>query len=122
MWGLTGVMDPRLVSDGKLSDVIFDSVASDSSKATADRVAEVTVHGTINGKPFQVQRKRSSKKGELRFYVDGLELTQQSVKDTQDIIDSLLGVGDGMLHRCVFFGQHSHALNVPLKRLGIPCR
>jgi hypothetical protein len=40
MWGLTGNMDPRLVSDGKALDVAFDA-----GQGKPKRTAEVTLTG-----------------------------------------------------------------------------
>ena len=40
MWGLTGNMDPRLVSDGKALDVAYDAGAGNPK-----RTAEVTLSG-----------------------------------------------------------------------------
>lgn len=51
---------------------------------------------------------------QLIFKVDGVDVTQQSVKDTQTRIDEKLGVGNGLLQRCCFFGQHSHTMQALL--------
>ena len=51
-------------------------------------------------------------KSELMFTLEGKNLTTQSIKDTQDMIDEHLGIRDGLLQRCCFFGQHSHTLHV----------
>ena len=107
MWGLTGNMDPRLVADGKAVDVAYDSGKAGAPK----RTAEVTVKGRINGKAFEVVRRRGPKKAELLFSLDGMDQTTQAVKDTQTIIDETLGIGGGLLQRCCFFGQHSHTLH-----------
>ena len=40
MWGLTGNMDPRLVSDGKALDVAYDA-----GEGNPKRTAEVTING-----------------------------------------------------------------------------
>lgn len=53
-----------------------------------------------------------SKKSDLIFTLEGKNMTTQSMKDTQDLIDIELGVGNGLLQRCCFFGQHSHTLQV----------
>eukprot|EP01036_Dinobryon_divergens_P023323 gene23323-31654_t len=80
------------------------------SAAVEIRTAEVTVNGTINGRPFFVTRRRSAKKSELLFSLDGKNLTTQAVKDTQAVMDEVLGIGGQLLQRCCFFGQHSHTL------------
>lgn len=119
MWALSGSMDARLVADGRAADVAYDASsykAADgtilNSKNMAKRTAEVSLWGTINGKPFELVRRRGAKKSELLFSVDGRNLTTQSVKDTQLVVDQELGIGNGLLQRCCFFGQHSHTLQV----------
>jgi hypothetical protein len=86
--------------------------SSISSAAASKLTAEVCLTGMINNKPFKLIRRRSSKKSELYFYVDGIDYTTQSVKDTQIIVDDILGTGKGLVERCCFFGQHSHTLHV----------
>ena len=44
MWGLTGNMDPRLVSDGKALDVAYDA-----GEGNPKRTAEVTINGERRG-------------------------------------------------------------------------
>ena len=109
LWCLTGSLDPRLVSDGRSVDVTFDV---ETRKSKLGRTAEVSVSGTVNQLPFTVTRRKSSKKSELLFNLDGNDLTNQAVKDTQAIIDDKLGIGSGLLQRCCFFGQHSHIQQV----------
>lgn len=46
-------------------------------------------------------------KGGLVFYLDGKDLTTQSVKETQLVIDQTLGVGSQILSRTMFHGQHA---------------
>jgi hypothetical protein len=117
MWGLTGSLDARLAGDSKSADVAFDAPPSSilgaaSAGAGKPTVAEVIVNGNINGQPFTIRRRRSSRKAELHFSVGGQDLTTQAVKDTQAIIDQVLGIKDGLLQRCCFFGQHTHTLHV----------
>ena len=76
MWGLTGSLDARLVSDSKSADVTFDAApaatsSSGSGKSGASQLAaaEVAVQGTINGERFEVVRRRGAKKAELHFSV-----------------------------------------------------
>lgn len=45
------------------------------------------------------------------FKLDGADLTTQSIQDTQAVIDEKLGIGDDLVQRCCFFGQHSHTLH-----------
>ena len=115
MWALSGSLDARLVADGRAADVAYDS-GSFSGKGkrveAAKRTAEVALWGSINDKPFELVRRRGGKKSELLFTLDGRELTTQSVKDTQLVVDTELGIGNGLLQRCCFFGQHSHTLQV----------
>ena len=113
MWALSGSLDARLVADGRAADVAFDSGAfTGKAGKTESRTAEVTLWGSINEKSFEIVRRRSAKKSELFFSVDGKNLTTQSVKDTQQVMDEELGIGNGLLQRCCFFGQHSHTLQV----------
>jgi DNA repair exonuclease SbcCD ATPase subunit len=104
MWGLTGSMDTRLVADGLAIDVAYDTGSS-----ADNRTAEVVVSGTINAVPFTVTRRRG-KKSALIFTLNDEDQTKQSVKDTQIAIDQALGIGNSLLQRCCFFGQHSHAM------------
>jgi hypothetical protein len=104
---MIGQLDPRLVADSKAHSVVFDAGAGQPK-----RVAEVTVKGMINSKPFELTRKRSLKKTELLFLLDGQDLTAQSVQDTQLLVDEILGTGSGLLQRSCFFGQHSHTMQV----------
>ena len=88
LWALTGSLDTRLVPDGKVTDVAYDDGTG------ARRSAEVSVSGTINGKEFQVTRRRGGrdvKGSELTFVLGGVDLTTQSIKDTQEVIDNELG-------------------------------
>jgi DNA repair exonuclease SbcCD ATPase subunit len=131
LWCLTGSMDTRLIADGRSHDVTNDASSSTSSKAVAavevkfddvqasgssgsssKKVAEVTLEGIINEKPFQIIRRKGARKQELFFIVDGVDQTTQSIKDTQQKIDETLGIGTGLLQRCYFFGQHSHTSQV----------
>jgi len=105
LWALTGSMDTRLVGDGKAVDVAYDT-----GEGAAKRVAEVNLIGEINNKPFNIIRRRGARKNDLLFTLAGKDMTTQSVKDTQALIDEILGTGDGLLQRCCFFGQHSHTL------------
>lgn len=137
MWGLTGSLDARMVGDSKSADVTYDAVVSriggtgvagdlvgvsaagkKKAAATAKEsklTAEVTVQGLINSVPFEIIRRRSSKKAELHFTVGDQVLTTQAVKDTQALIDEHLGIQSGLLQRCCFFGQHTHTMQVKLQ-------
>lgn len=106
LWCLTGSMDTRLINDGRSYDVTFD--APTSSSANLKRTAEVRLQGRINNKSFELIRRKGTKKQELLFFVDGQDLTNQAVKDTQAVVDAWLGLQRGILQRCYFFGQHSH--------------
>lgn len=134
MWGLTGSLDARIVGDSKSADVAYDAVLSrvglsgkdvstvptsskkaaksSSAAAPGKLTAEAVVKGTINNLPFEIIRRRSAKKAELHFSVNGTILTTQAVKDTQALIDEHLGIKDGLLQRCCFFGQHTHTMQV----------
>lgn len=110
MWALTGSLDARLVSESRVANVAHESVllSEDSNGVAKKHTAKVTLYGSVNGKEFIITRKRSSKKAELSFILDGIDLTKLSVKDTQQAIDEALGVGNGILQRSTFFGQHSN--------------
>lgn len=132
LWGLTGSLDARMVGDSKSADVTFDSALSvlkSAPKAARNRsrgantdltvsqnklVAEVIVNGYINSLPFEIIRRRSARKAELHFTMNGKVLTTQAVKDTQALIDDKLGIRGGLLQRCCFFGQHTHTMQVDL--------
>lgn len=46
-------------------------------------------------------------KGSLTFYMKDEDLTRQSTKETQTVIDEILGVGPHILSRTIFHGQHA---------------
>jgi DNA repair exonuclease SbcCD ATPase subunit len=66
----------------------------------------VTVEGFINEIPFVVSRKKTASKGDLFFQLDGIDMTTQSVKETQILLEEKLGVDPDILLRSVFHGQH----------------
>lgn len=74
------------------------------------RAASVSLRGYLNQKQeFVITRtkSRSSSGSSLRFSVDGQDLTRQSTKDTQQIIDeTLLGADASLMARVMFHGQH----------------
>lgn len=97
LWALTGSMDPRPTQDSKVSDVIHDR----------SKVASVTLRGSINGSPFIIMRsKATNNKGSLTFHLNGEDLTAQSVKETQMLIDEKVGTSQ-ILSRSIFHGQHA---------------
>ena len=71
----------------------------------------MVLQGAINSEPFRITRRRGARRNDLYFTLGDRDLTTQSVKDTQQEIDSRLGIGNGLLQRCCFFGQHSHTLH-----------
>ena len=99
LWALAGSIDPRPTQDGKVTDVVNDF----------SKVAEVTLIGSINSMPFQVKRMKSttSKGSSLTFLLNGSDLTRQSSKDTQLLIDEHFGTGSQILMRTIFHGQHT---------------
>jgi hypothetical protein len=132
LWGLTGSLDARMVGDSKSADVTYDAALqrpsgdvppkgtaskrkSAAASASSKLVAEVIVQGSINAQPFEIVRRRSAKKAELHFTLNGTVLTTQAVKDTQALIDEHLGIQGGLLQRCCFFGQHTHTMQVRSK-------
>ena len=97
LWALTGSSDPRPMQDAKVSDVI-----NFSSKS-----ARVSVSGKVNDVPFEVTRVKAASKGSVSFVLDGNDLTRQSIKDTQGVIDQKLGISTQILARTIFHGQHA---------------
>ena len=128
LWALTGTLDPRPMQDAKVADVVNDDskVSTLPSRKFAalfvvelsltfailfclppcpSQSARVSVRGSLNGKPFVITRTKTSTKGALVFHLDGQDLTTQSIKDTQAIIDENLGVGPQIVARTMFHGQ-----------------
>jgi DNA repair exonuclease SbcCD ATPase subunit len=97
LWALTGSVDPRPMSDAKVADIVNDSSLS----------ARVSISGTLNEKKFVISRTKTSTKSALLFTLEGEELTTQSAKETQQIIDEKLGVDSQILARTMFHGQHA---------------
>ena len=67
----------------------------------------MSVYGKLNGKPFVITRTKTSSKGTLVFRLDGKDLTTQSIKETQAVIDEQFGVGSQLVARSMFHGQHT---------------
>jgi hypothetical protein len=98
-YAATSVVTPVLVVDSDAS-TLNSTTGTDKPKRSkskkvivkpdAPRTAEVTIEGNINGKSFVVTRKRSAKKSELLFILDGLNMTTQSTKDTQALLVSVI--------------------------------
>lgn len=116
LWCLTGSLDTRLVYDAKVANVVHQGLKTSKRTGSArDRqTAEVTVSGYINGQRFEVVRRRGadSKSTSLCFHYAGKDVTQQTMRDTQDKIDDILGIGNDLLLKSTFFGQHSLAQQV----------
>eukprot|EP00667_Euglena_gracilis_P002677 EG_transcript_2682 len=104
-WALTGQTDTRLAADRKASDVVFDTPGATARRSAA--VASVELRGRINGLPFTILRKKPLRGAQsLRFVVDGSDLSHQTARDTQAVIDQQLGLTPGLLERTSFFFQH----------------
>ena len=97
LWGLTGSVDPRLVNDAKVADVVTDGCKS----------AKVVVKGKLNGEKFRITRTKTSSKTGLVFFLGDDDLTTQAVRETQDVIDETLGISLQVLARTIFHGQHA---------------
>lgn len=67
----------------------------------------MTVKGALNGVNFSISRTKTSTKGSLLFLYDDGDLTTQSVKETQDLINEKLGISPQVLARTMFHGQHA---------------
>lgn len=100
-WALTGDGDEKPVMDAKVTDVAFD--VSSRGKAA---FAEVTLWGSVNDLPFQVTRKRGLKTNQLRFVLNGEDMTRQTARDTQRGIEEALGLDMDFLSLAIFCGQH----------------
>lgn len=97
LWAFTGSIDPRPLQDSKVSDVVHDSC----------KAARVTVKGAFNGVEFSVTRTKTATKGNIVFTLGGEDLTTQSAKETQELIDETFGVNSQILARTIFNGQHA---------------
>ncbi|KAG0619717.1 hypothetical protein M758_4G159600 [Ceratodon purpureus] len=95
LWALTGSTDPRPDSARGLPSA---EVVHHAAKR-----ARVRVDGTINGKPFTVER-TTGRKASLTFIYDEEDLTCQEIRMTQFRIDELIDTS--VLYRTVFQGQH----------------
>jgi DNA repair exonuclease SbcCD ATPase subunit len=118
LWALTGSIDPRPMEDGKVSDIVHDDVQvclclfmylffKILFQLTFLKTARVVLRGTINEIPFRISRSKTKSKTALTFVLDGEDLTRQSAKETQMIIDESLGVSSQLLSRAIFHGQHN---------------
>ena len=96
LWGLTGSIDPRLVSDAKVADVVTDGC----------KTTKVVIQGTLNGEDFRIIRTKTASKTGLVFFLGDKDLTTQSFKETQELMEERLGVSLQVLSRTVFHGQH----------------
>jgi DNA repair exonuclease SbcCD ATPase subunit len=63
--------------------------------------------GKLNGTPFTISRTKTATKSGLVFQLDGNDLTTQSAKETQAVIEEHLGVSVPILSRTMFHGQHA---------------
>ncbi|KAL7542726.1 hypothetical protein ACHAWF_007242 [Thalassiosira exigua] len=100
LWALAGSTDPHPAQDGKVTDVVNDF----------SKIARVTLNGQINGKKFQITRTKStsSKGSSLNFALNGADMTRQSAKDTQALINEQFSfTTSDMWMRTVFHGQHT---------------
>lgn len=97
LWALTGSIDPRPMEDSKVSDIVHDD----------SQTARVVLRGTLNEIPFHISRSKTKTKTSLTFVLDGEDLSRQSAKETQQIIDEKLGVSSQLLSRTIFHGQHT---------------
>ena len=77
------------------------------SSQISNQVARVTLDGTLNGMPFSISRTKTASKNGLVFQLNGEDLTTQSVKETQAVIEELMGVTVEILSRTMFHGQHA---------------
>ncbi|KAF5832983.1 hypothetical protein DUNSADRAFT_10970 [Dunaliella salina] len=107
LWALTGDMLTRTESGSGRATGTVDSMLNDDS-----RLARVVLRGNVNGMVFVVERAvskgaTSKKKGQtskLSLILDGKDHTQQTIRLTQDKIDSLFNCS--LARSSVFFGQN----------------
>ena len=78
-----------------------------TSSSFSSQSAKVTIRGTIDNSPFIIVRTKTLSKGTLTFILNEEDLTRQSIKETQLIIDEKLGAGSQVLSRTIFHGQHA---------------
>jgi DNA repair exonuclease SbcCD nuclease subunit/ABC-type dipeptide/oligopeptide/nickel transport system ATPase subunit len=97
LWCLTGSLDPRPLEDSKVGDVVNDDRST----------ARVTVRGQLNGVEFSLARSKTAKKSEIIFMLNGKDISAQSAKETQLLVDEKLGVSPQVLARTMFHGQHA---------------
>jgi DNA repair exonuclease SbcCD ATPase subunit len=71
------------------------------------QTAKVTLNGSVNGEEFTITRAKTASKGSLVFRLNGEDLTTQSAKETQVVIEEKLGVSQRLLSRTMFHGQHA---------------
>lgn len=67
----------------------------------------MTLRGSVNSKDFVIARSKSATRGSLTFILDGEDLTKQSMKETQEAIEEILGTDSQILSRTIFHGQHT---------------
>ena len=80
-----------------------------NSSTSRTSSASVCLRGTLDGKAFEVRRRMSAGKSEatghsLRLCLDGKDITQSSLRDTQAELERMLPVS--VLADAVFHGQH----------------
>ena len=97
LWCFTGSLDARPMEDSKVSDIVNDKC----------KTARVTLQGQLNGVDFSITRSKTSSKSGLIFLLDGKDVSAQSAKDTQALVEEKLGVSTQILARTMFHGQHS---------------
>jgi hypothetical protein len=97
-------------ADGKSAqrrDAIHNVTSSEKDSNKRSGAATVTLRGSVNGRPFIVSRSIGATKTDshtLRLWVDGEDVSKQSVRETQEELEHLLPVS--VLADAVFHGQH----------------
>jgi len=64
------------------------------------------VQGRLNGQEFSISRSKTASKSGLVFLLGESDLTAQSARETQVLVDEMLGVGHEIFARSMFHGQH----------------
>ena len=63
------------------------------------------MNGTINSVPFLITRIKTKSKSSLTFMLGGRDVSRQSTKETQSLIEEELGIQPQILTRCIFHDQ-----------------
>ena len=80
------------MSDAKVADVVTDGC----------KTTKIVIQGALNGEDFRIIRTKTG----LVFFLGDKDLTTQSFKETQQLMEEKIGVSLQVLSCTVFHGQH----------------